>query len=110
MKKILFIGAVACMFASCKPSTNITTPVSGGNAFFTNYMAVGNSLTAGFADNSLYVSGQLNSYPERLFEQFSTITGPQAAKGPFIQPLLQGDAGYPSAKLVLGNVIDTCYG
>ena len=73
MRKIYIIGAVAFLFASCRPSVNITTPPKAGNADFTNYLAVGNSLTAGYTDNSLTVSGQLNSYPERLFEQFSLI-------------------------------------
>lgn len=110
MKKIYAIGAAACLFASCKPSVNITTPPTAGTAVFTNYLAIGNSLTAGYADNSLTISGQLNSYPERLFEQFQLV----GAKGPFIQPLLPGDNGWPSAKLVLSTVgncmLDTSLG
>jgi len=108
MKKLYIIGAIACMFTACKPSVRISSPVSPGDANFKNYMAVGNSLTAGFANNSLYLSGQVNSYPARLFEQFSLITGDKAAQGPFIQPLLHGDDGYPSSKLILAVTTDTC--
>ncbi len=110
MRKIYILGAMACMFAACKPSVTINNPVSAGNATFTNYLAIGNSLTAGYSDHSLTISGQVNSYPERLFEQFSLVAGNAGAKGPFIQPLLVGDVGYPTAKLVLGTIEDTCEG
>lgn len=104
MKKIYAIGALAVVFASCKPNANVTTPATSGNANFTNYLAVGCSFTAGFGDNSLTVSGQLNSYPQRLFEQFETIKDGKGAVGPFIQPLVTGDNGYPEPKLVLSTV------
>ncbi len=110
MKKLYIIGAIACMFTACKPSVKVTKPVSPGTATFTNYMAVGNSLTAGFANNSLTISGQVNSYPARLFEQFSLIDGAKGAKGPFIQPLLHGDDGYPTSKLILAITTNTCTG
>lgn len=104
MRKICIIGAVTCLFAACKPSVNITTKPSAGDANFTNYLAIGSSLTAGFSDGSLTVSGQLNSYPQRLFEQFSTV----GAKGPFIQPRVTGDYGYPMPKKVLALVRNFC--
>ncbi|GAA4462997.1 SGNH/GDSL hydrolase family protein [Nemorincola caseinilytica] len=104
MKKIYAIGAVAFMFAACRPNANVTTPATSGNANFTNYLAVGCSFTAGYGDNSLTVSGQLNSYPQRLFEQFETIKDGKGAVGPFIQPLVTGDNGYPEPKLVLSTV------
>ncbi len=103
MKKIYTIGALAIAFASCTPNAKITPPISSGNATFTNYMAIGCSYTAGFADNSLTVSGQLNSYPQRLFEQFEIISDNKRAVGPFIQPLVTGDNGYPNPKLVLST-------
>lgn len=105
MKKIYSIGAVAALFfASCKPNATVTTPATSGEAVFTNYMAVGCSFTAGYGDNSLTLTGQLNSYPERLFEQFETIKDGRGATGPFIQPLLTGDNGYPSPKYVIGTI------
>ena len=93
MKKIYIFGALACIFSACKPSVNITVPATSGEAVFTSYLAIGNSLTAGYSDNSLYVTGQLNSYPQRLFEQFSMLAD-HPAKGPFYQPLLSGDMGF----------------
>ena len=104
MKKIYTIGVLACLFAACKPNVNVTTTPTQGEADFTNYLAIGSSYTAGFADNSLYVTGQLNSFPERLFEQFSLV----GAKGPFVQPLLPGEYGYPRPKKVLWLTHSLC--
>lgn len=107
MKKIYFFGAIVLGFAACKPSVKVTPGATPGNADFTSYLAIGNSLTAGYADGSLYVTGQLNSYPERLFEQFSQVS-PRGAQGPFVQPLLTTDQGYPGARMVLGETYLSC--
>jgi len=107
MKKIYILGVVAILFSACKPSINIDPKPTAGNADFTNYLAIGNSLTAGYTDGSLTVSGQLNSYPQRLFEQFSLIPV-HGAVGPFIQPLLSGDWGYPGPKYILGMTYNSC--
>jgi len=104
MKKLYTIGAFALLFSACKPSVNVTTPPKAGDVVFTNYMAIGCSFTAGYADSSLTVSGQLNSYPQRIFEQLETIKDGNGAAGPFIQPLVTGDNGYPSPKFVLGTL------
>ena len=110
MKKAFIIFSLSCFFAACKPGVNVTTIApTAGQADFSNYLAVGNSLTAGYTDNSLTVSGQLNSYPERLFEQFQLVPGTKGgSKSYFIQPLLHSDHGYPSAKLVLGYTWNPC--
>jgi len=105
MKKLYIIGAIACLFTACKPSVSVTTPLTAGNADFSNYLAIGNSLTAGYADNSLTISGQLNSYPQRLFEQFQLVSG---VKGTFVQPLVNGNGGWPGPKMVLGMTHSAC--
>jgi hypothetical protein len=110
MRKIAAIGAVACAFTACKPNVSLTTPPSAGQVTFKNYMAIGNGYTAGFSDATLTVTSQLNSYPERLFEQFKTITDNNGAVGPFVQPLLHGDLGYPGPKKILANVTTACTG
>src|SRR6185312_7949738 len=96
MKKIYIIGSALCLLAACKPNLKTNTP-SKGSADFSRYVSVGNSLTAGYADGSLYRTGQENSYPERLSEQFKMVGG-----GSFKQPLMPGESGYPGPKLVLG--------
>jgi hypothetical protein len=75
--------------------------VSSGSADLSTYMAIGNSLTAGTSDGSLTLSGQQNSYPQRLFEQFSLVNDGHAAHGPFIQPLLTTNNGFPGPRKTL---------
>jgi len=98
MKKAYILIAAAGMLAaaSCKSRIEPETP-SAGEADFTTYVAIGNSLTAGFSDGTLYRSGQENSYPNMLAGQFRLVGG-----GDFRQPLLPGEYGWPSVKRVLG--------
>ena len=67
--------------AGCQPEIEAPT-TSAGSADFSSYLAVGNSLTAGYADGGLYREGQLNSYPSILAGQFAKAGG-----GTFVQPL-----------------------
>ncbi|RYE25792.1 MAG: hypothetical protein EOP51_02920 [Sphingobacteriales bacterium] len=95
MKKLYILGLMACSFAACKPNAEPQRP-SAGDADFTRYLAVGNSLTAGFSDGTLYRDGQMNAYPAMLASQFETVGG-----GVFRTPLLPGNDGYPTPKLML---------
>lgn len=90
--------AAVTLFAACKPNIEGVAP-SKGTADFSSYTAVGNSLTAGFSDNSLYRSGQIASFPNMLAGQFKLVGG-----GEFKQPLLPGESGWPKIKYVLGPV------
>lgn len=60
----------------------VVTPPTKGTADFTKYVAIGNSLTAGFADGGVYRVGQLVAYPNLLAQQFRLVGG-----GDFPQPL-----------------------
>jgi len=60
----------------------LDTP-SAGTLDLSNFVSVGNSLTAGFADNALFPSGQEQSYPGILATQFALTGG-----GEFINPAL----------------------
>ncbi len=79
--KPLVAALVAGIAVSCTPTIDEPT-LSGGQASFTKYVAIGNSLTAGYADGGVYREGQLNSYPNLLAQQFKKVGG-----GDFIQPL-----------------------
>lgn len=49
---------------------------SSGSADFSNFIAIGNSLTAGFADGALYSAGQARSIPALLSAQLGvTVSG-----------------------------------
>lgn len=61
---------------------------SAGEADFSNYVALGNSLTAGFSDGALFIAGQQNSLPHILSTQFAVVGG-----GEFSQPLMVDHAG-----------------
>src|SRR5690606_18428309 len=79
-------------FASCEPE--FENPVtdegfySSGTADFSKYVSVGNSLTAGYADGALYITGQQNSYPNIMAQQFEFVGG-----GDFTQPLMNDNLG-----------------
>ena len=71
-RSILAVAVVAA--ASCKPELKTITPTKG-NADFSRYIAVGNSLTSGFADGGLYLEGQQNSFPLMIATQMQTVGG-----------------------------------
>ena len=86
MKKFFYKSSVLALAAgilltSCDPEIDSPDPTSG-EADFSNYVAVGNSLSSGYADNGLYLEGQLNSIPAILAQQFAFAGG-----GEFVQPL-----------------------
>ncbi len=105
MNKIKLLAAAAAVLslAACKPRLDTSEPTAGG-LDLSRYISVGNSLTAGYANGSLYRSGQEASYPAILAKQFALVGG-----GEFRQPLLNGESGYPSPKRVLGISAD-CLG
>ena len=99
---IIILSLLAFVY-SCTPELD-DFQTSAGNADFTTYVALGNSLTAGYADGSLYRSAQLNSYPAILSQQFKKAGG-----GNFVQPLMEGEYGILPGKLTLGPKTD-CLG
>ncbi|TMU51032.1 G-D-S-L family lipolytic protein [Flagellimonas algicola] len=78
------------------------TPIeyTSGSADFSNYVAVGNSLTAGFSDNALFESGQAASFPNMLATQFALAGG-----GNFNIPFMADDLGGATlgGNPILGN-------
>ena len=93
------IGLLAFGLVSCEPEFENAVTDEGfydaGDADFSTYVALGNSLTAGFADNALYMSRQEDSYPNIMAQQFGFVGG-----GDFTQPLTSDDLG----GLLLGGV------
>ncbi|MDT0647881.1 G-D-S-L family lipolytic protein [Zunongwangia sp. F260] len=94
-----YIAVLALGIVSCEPEFEDPIDEEGfynnGEADFSNYVALGNSLTAGYANNALYISGQENSYPNILAQQFAVV---QDTEG-FRQPLVNDNTG----GLVLGG-------
>jgi hypothetical protein len=90
--KSLVVVAVVVSMAACKPSIKEATP-SSGTADFGRYIAVGNSLTSGYADGGLYLEGQKNSYPEMLAAQMKA-SGGGAFFTPFFDESQANGSGY----------------
>jgi len=92
--RYLFIFGLFCL-AACKPEVK-TFKSSKGTADFSRYISIGNSLTAGYADGGLYLSGQENSYPSIIAKQMLTVGG-----GTFTQPLFSTSQANGSGYLTL---------
>ena len=90
-KGLLAIVAAGAI-ASCKPNFKEFIP-SNGEADFSRYIAVGNSLTAGFADGGLYLEGQQNSFPEILGKQLKAVGGGEFTS-PFFAEAQANGSGY----------------
>lgn len=94
MKKIIISSfAIAALFsvASCNNDFDndvTSTVISNGEADFSNYVALGNSLTSGYRDGTLYASGQEESYPAMVAAQMQKAGG-----GTFTQPMMPNDIG-----------------
>ncbi len=61
---------------------------SSGSADFTKYVALGNSVTAGYSDLALFVDGQIASYPNMLATSFASAGG-----GTFTIPFMADNLG-----------------
>lgn len=82
-KSILAVAILG--MASCKPELSTITP-SKGTADFSRYIAIGNSLTSGYADGGLYLEGQQNSFPGMIATQMKAVGG-----GEFYTPFFNAD-------------------
>jgi lysophospholipase L1-like esterase len=76
------IAALVFLVASCSDfkKSSVVNPPSNGSLDFTTYVALGNSLTAGYQNGALYQSAQLYSYPNLIAQQ----TGSQNFQQPLI--------------------------
>lgn len=61
---------------------------TSGSADFSNYVAVGNSLTAGLSDGALFIDGQTASFPNMLASNFALVGG-----GSFSIPFMADNLG-----------------
>ncbi|WP_396194496.1 G-D-S-L family lipolytic protein [Flavobacterium sp.] len=96
IKNFKWLLLVSLTFVACNsddepfvdPNSTDGTPLTAGTADFSKYVALGNSLTAGFSDNALFIAGQQGSYPNILASQFSLVGG-----GEFKIPLMADNTG-----------------
>ncbi len=90
--KLSLLVASSILLMGCDPEfsnpVGDTSSYSKGSADFSHYVAIGDSLTAGYADGTLYQTGQENSFPNILATQLKTVGG-----GTFRQPLMSDNLG-----------------
>ncbi|MBT2621640.1 MULTISPECIES: SGNH/GDSL hydrolase family protein [Chryseobacterium] len=102
MKKIIIstIAVSALLFmTSCENDFDTDVKdiqVDKGEANFSKYVALGNSLTSGYRDGALYLDGQNESYPSMIAQQMKLVGG-----GEFKQPLMPDNNG----GLILNSLI-----
>jgi lysophospholipase L1-like esterase len=94
-------------WTDANPAPTVQVPSGdAGSLDLSNYVAIGNSLTAGFMDGALYDDGQSQSYANILATQMSYAGG-----GTFNQPNIDSEYGYNSAfsDLEGGNIAGRSY-
>ncbi len=94
MQNIKYIASLLCvvLFTQCEVEHKDFKP-SNGNADFSNFVAVGDSYTAGYTDGALSLSGQQNSFSYILSEQLSHVGSKD-----FKQPLIPAGKSIGSMK------------
>ncbi|GGD78747.1 outer membrane protein [Maribacter cobaltidurans] len=100
MKKItyIFLSSLLLVLTNCNDPEDVDLDpiiepdakpeLTAGSADFSNYISLGNSLTAGFTDGALFQAGQNFSIPNILSQKFAIVGG-----GDFIQPLTSDNLG-----------------
>ncbi|MNU12516.1 hypothetical protein D3C71_05400 [compost metagenome] len=94
MKKIIISTiAVSALFFTVSCNTDFDTDVEDivvtkGEADFSKFISLGNSLTSGYRDGTLYSGGQAESFPSMIAGQMKLVGG-----GEFKQPLMPNNVG-----------------
>ncbi|WP_240920285.1 SGNH/GDSL hydrolase family protein [Sphingobacterium chungjuense] len=105
MKKIfnIYTSALFGLFfvASCSPSLDEFEVRNTSTADFNKYIAIGNSLTAGFADGGLYLSGQQVAFPNLIAAQMQSVGG-----GTFTSPFFNANQANGSGYLRLDSLVN----
>lgn len=102
--KFIYLAIIAAGFASCEPEFEnaVDANYTAGDADFTSYVAIGNSLTAGYMDGTVSRGSQVNSYPNLLAQQFALVGG-----GAFTQPSYADDVNNLGGLMLGGMPIGT---
>ncbi len=104
INQVLTAASVTLLLASCKPELDI--PKAGkGSLDVSTYVAIGSSMSAGYADNALYHDGQLYSYPNMIAQQLRLVGGGEF-KQPIVSPSSVGIGASLNARMQLAPVTD----
>jgi len=94
---LILIGFVSCNDDDSAIIIDLPVELDPGAANFSNFVALGNSLTAGYTDNGLFIAGQNNSLPNIMAQKMAMVGG-----GNFSQPMMNDNIG---GLLLGGNII-----
>lgn len=101
----IFLFAVSiCVIVSCKPQIAVPD-VDKGSLDLSHFVALGNSITSGYADNALYYDGQQASFVKIMADQFK-LAGGGEFKQALISPSSAGIGGSLKSRLVLQMATD----
>ena len=97
--KFIYLAVLAAGFASCEPEfeNEVNANYTSGDADFSTYVAVGNSLTAGYMDGTVSRVGQTYSFPNLLAQKFALVGG-----GEFTQPSYADDVNNLGGLMLVG--------
>jgi len=104
MKKYIlnsFVAAAILFTAACKPEIETPAGTTAGQANFSKYIAVGNSLTSGFADGGLYLEGQKVAYPNLIAAKMASVGG-----GTFTSPFFTDEHSNGSGYIALTALVN----
>jgi lysophospholipase L1-like esterase len=97
IKNFKWLLLVSLTFVACTNNDDETIVVSdstdgleltAGDANFSKYVSLGNSLTAGYSDGTLFIKGQEGAYPNILAQRFALVGG-----GQFTTPFMADNIG-----------------
>lgn len=96
IKNIKWLLLVSLTFVACNSNDDAVVvsnssdglPLTAGTADFSKYVALGNSLTAGYSDGTLFIEGQKGSWTNVLSQQFALVGG-----GDFKIPYMADNVG-----------------
>ncbi|MBK8925631.1 MAG: SGNH/GDSL hydrolase family protein [Crocinitomicaceae bacterium] len=98
----LFIATIIAGSVSCRKTEFAEVERTNGEADFTHYIAVGNSLTQGYQDGGVFEEGQENSYPAIIARQMNLV---QNDMDDFEQPMVNGNgSGYMHLEYINGEI------
>jgi hypothetical protein len=96
IKNFKWLLLVSLSFVACNNDDAVVVdanssdglPLTAGTADFSKFVSLGNSLTAGYSDNALFIEGQKVSYTNIMAQQFAEVGG-----GTFKIPFMADNVG-----------------
>lgn len=101
--KILTAVTAIAVLSSCKPTIDINESVNKDKQpDFSKYIAIGNSLSAGYSNGGLYLAGQVFSFPNMIAEQMQQFGGGEF-NTPYFPENQNNGSGYLRLKALING-------